>query len=243
MVIDEYHKSAAETYQKIFAKLPNTKYRLGLTATVDRDDGKSPILFANIGKTIYSISTKNLIEQGYLVKPNITFIRVPENHFSGEKYPEDYSENIVNNDYRNAKILHLASQDKKTLILTKMLIHGHSLNKMISGSRFIYGSLSAQNRTEAMQWFRETEGAVMIMTLSIGAEGLDIPDLDVIINAAANKGDVKSIQVLGRVLRIFQGKSEAQYIDFVDAGPHTRKHSNARIKAFKAQEHDVNTVD
>ena len=87
--------------------------------------------------------------------------------------------------------------------------------------------------------FKACKSGILIMTQSIAAEGLDIPDLDIIINAAANKGDVKSIQVLGRVLRIFGGKSEAKYIDFVDAGYHTSGHSLQRMEAFRKQGHTV----
>jgi superfamily II DNA or RNA helicase len=94
-----------------------------------------------------------------------------------------------------------------------------------------------------MEDFREGKINVLIGTLSIFAEGIDIPDLDVIINASGNKGDVKSIQVLGRVLRTFKEKNEALYYDFLDRGVHTRKHSHKRIKILQKQGYEIKIND
>jgi len=225
VVVDEYHKSAAESYQKVFAKLPNTKYRLGLTATPNRDDGKTPILYSILGNTICEVSTQDLIKMGYLVKPDIIFYNLQGIDFS-MFYSEDYKNNIVNNNHRNEIIKNYVNDfpDKKILILTKLVGHGKILKEIIPGAIHIHGSLGAKKRQSLMNSFRLGENKVMIMTLSIGAEGLDIPDMDIIINASANKGDTKSIQVLGRVLRTFSTKSKAEYIDFVDSGKYTRQH-------------------
>ena len=241
--IDEYHKSAAETYQKVFAKLPNTKYRLGLTATAQRSDGKTPILFSVLGEIIVKITTEELVKLGYLVKPEIRFYNLSGCDYFSTTYIEDYANNIVHNIERNKLIVKLVDKykDKKILILTKSIPHGKILNKEIPGSAHIHGK--ARNREQNMQDFRDNKIRCMVMTVSIGAEGLDIPDLDIIINAGANKNDVKSIQVLGRVLRIFKNKDSALYIDFLDIGRHTRKHSEARIAAFKSEGHEVRVVE
>jgi len=245
VVVDEMHKSAAESYQKVFAKLPNTKYRLGLSATSFRDDGKTPILHSILGDVIYKVTTQELIKQGFLVSPDIRFINMGFNFFDGKQtYPEDYKQNIVENAKRNDKIVDICLKyvDKKILILTKSVDHGKRLNLLIPGSKHIHGKLNDVKRGEYMAYFRESSSPVLIMTLSIGAEGLDIPDLGVIINASGNKGDVKSIQVLGRVLRLFKGKGEALYYDFLDSGCHTKGHSEARMAVFKEQGHNVQIV-
>lgn len=243
VVVDEYHKSAAESYQKVFAKLPNTKYRLGLTATPQRDDGKTPILYSILGDTICEVTTQDLIEKGYLVKPDITFYNLQSTDFSST-YSEDYKNNIVENNRRNEMIKNVVEDNpiRKILILTKLVGHGKVLQDMIPGAIHIHGSLGKNTREELMNSFRTGENKVMIMTLSIGAEGLDIPDMDIIINASGNKGDTKSIQVLGRVLRTFSTKSKAEYIDFVDCGKYTRQHSEARIRAIEAQGHEVKVL-
>lgn len=244
VVVDEFHKSAAESYQKVFAKLPNTQYRLGLTATASRDDGKDPILFSILSDVVYKISSEDLIEMGYLVKPKIQFYKIKGFDLFKCEYQDDYVRNVVEHEERNSKIQQIVqeNQGKKILILTKRVDHGKYLNEKIIGSQHIHGCLGKNTRTTIMDDFRNSDSGVLIMTHSIGAEGLDIPDLDIMINAAANKGDVKSIQILGRVLRIFNNKSEALYIDFLDVGYHTQKHSEKRMKIFKSQGHTIEVV-
>lgn len=237
--VDEYHKSAAETFQKVFAKIPNTKYRLGLTATVARDDGKAPILYSILSEIVYKKSTKELIDAGYLMKPDITFYKLKGYDLFSKKYPEDYKFNVEENDERNKLIISMcqAFRKNKILILTKHVNHGKALRASIFGSDHIHSQ--AQNRKQIMEKFRYNKLKVLIMTTSIGAEGLDIPDLDVIINAGANKGDVKSRQIIGRILRICLTKTKARYIDFVDIGKYTKEHSRLRIKTFEDEGHEV----
>jgi len=241
VIIDEFHKAAAESFQKVFAKLPNTCYRLGLTATIKRDDGKTPILHSVLGDVIYYISTKELEEQGYLVRPTIEFYRMPNLAPEKESYIQDYRNNVIQLSTRNAKIKEIVdnSDGKKILILTKQIEHGKLLNDYLKGSEYLHGSLATEVREKIFSDFKSGENNILIMTLSIGSEGIDIPDLNIIINAAANKSNLKSIQVLGRVLRLFEGKTEAKYIDFIDCGKYSRKHSEMRMQIFQEQGHEV----
>lgn len=243
VVLDEYHKSAAESYKKIFTKLVNTKYRLGITATPTRDDGKTPILYSLLGDVIYKCKTQDLIKLGFLVKPTINFIKLKGYDIFSKNYHEDYNFNIVNNDQRNLKIINFCKEniDKKILILTKQVLHGKYLNEKIVGSKHIHGT--SKKRKSVMDDFRHNKFRILIGTLSIFSEGIDLPNLDVIINASANKGDVKSIQVLGRVLRTFGNKNTALYLDFLDTGKYTSSHSQDRIMAFKEQGHNMNYVE
>jgi len=238
--VDEFHKSAAESYQRVFAKIPNAKYKLGLTATPARDDGKAPILFSILGDVIINVSTTDLIEWGYLVKPTIEFHEMPFFAFGKETYPQDYKINIVENEKRNLKILEIIrkNSNKKILILTKLVSHGKELATAINCDH-IHGSTNDVKRSQIYSDFCNGKNNVLIGTANIFAEGIDIPNLDIIINASANKGDTKSVQILGRVLRIFKNKNSALYIDFLDSGKHTRSHSNARIKSFQEQGHEV----
>ena len=91
--------------------------------------------------------------------------------------------------------------------------------------------------------FRYGDQNVLISTLSIFAEGIDIPNLDIVINAAANAGNVKTIQVLGRVLRKLEGKTGAYYLDFIDEHRMLKSASFKRRKALINEGHDVEIID
>ena len=244
VIVDEFHKSAAESYQKVFAKLPNTKYKLGLTATPTRDDGKEPILKSILGEVIYKKTTQDLINSGFLVKPELNFIDLDVKHDKFDEYHEEYDVTITKCNIRNNEILKIINDnpDKKIMILTKNIDHGRYLKDQIPDSVHIEGSLSSKLRTQFYDNFTKSKLKVAIFTISIAAEGLDIPDLDIVINGAANSGVVKSVQILGRVLRKAEGKDKAVYYDFVDKGKWTNKHSKNRMKAFKKEGHEVKVI-
>ena len=60
VVVDEYHKSAAESYQTLFVKLPNTKYRLGMCldekSKINIKNGKKLLKILKIGDKVSSFN-------------------------------------------------------------------------------------------------------------------------------------------------------------------------------------------
>jgi len=242
VIVDEAHHAAAQSYIDVFSYINNAKYRLGTTGTAKRDDGMQDIMFGLIGNIIYRKSTEELIKEGYLVNGHCMFFYVPKEDVGKfDSYHEEYDGNIVNYEPRNNLIIRLADdyKDKKMIILVSRVEHGNYLESQIPNSVYIHGSLDSKLRQDYMQKFKESKSGVLIATLSIASEGLDIPDLDIIMNASGNKSDVKSIQTIGRVLRKIEDKKTGFYIDFVDVGRWTRKHSNQRILTMRQEGHTV----
>lgn len=243
LIFDEFHKAATETYYEAVGKMPNVFYRLGLTATPERVDGKTLALQGLIGEILLEIKTKDLIELGYLMNPEITFYRVPISQKDSDSYAKDYEASIVKNEWRNAKIQQVIEQNKgkKILVLTKLVEkHGNVLSDRICPSVHIKSGMKGQDRKDFMKLFREEDGTVLITTTQIAGTGLDIADLDIIINASGNDSKINTIQMIGRVLRTSKGKKSARYIDFLDGGHFTEKNSRNRIKQLKDEGYEVN---
>ena len=158
-------------------------------------------------------------------------------------YQNDYRCNIQENIYRHQKIVDIVNihKDKKIMILTRLVNHGKTLQKMIPNSQHIYGTLKRNGKI--YENFLDNKFKHLIMTISKGGEGLDIPDLDMTINASCNKSDVVSEQVGGRSLTMIDGKSKAYIIDFYDQGYHSKKHSEERMETYKNLGFEVNIID
>jgi DNA excision repair protein ERCC-3 len=239
-VMDECHKIAAKSYKKLSLYLPNTIYRLGISGTAFRDDGNDMAIMAVCGEKCYVLSADILIKNGWLMKPNIIFKEVKCEEIDDD-YANSYNICIYANAERNKMITETVKENdgKRILILTKLIEHGKLLSDM-SGGVHLYGATNKEERKEIMERFRGGDFNILVSTISIFSEGIDIPELDLVINASANKGDVKSIQVLGRVLRKNEGKEQAIYYDFLDVGNKFFKAaSKARIKVFKKEGHEV----
>jgi superfamily II DNA or RNA helicase len=68
MIIDEIHHYAAEQFKKVSSVI-RAVYRLGLSATIHRPDGLSPIFHALLGDVRYRVGIKELVRKGLLVEP------------------------------------------------------------------------------------------------------------------------------------------------------------------------------
>ena len=75
LIIDEVHHLPAEKFKHIAITSP-AKYRLGLSATPYREDGKHAELFPLMGGVVYYKTTQELAEKGFLAKFRIETIKV-----------------------------------------------------------------------------------------------------------------------------------------------------------------------
>jgi len=260
VVVHNCHHAASRSIWKISKYLVNTKFRLGLSATVRRDDGNDMMITAVVGDVFYSINSQTLIDKELLVRPTVTFIEnyMPKDKIAiteqecktgllneTPKYANFYEGFIEKNKWRNDEIKSLVNRhpNKKILILTKLIEHGKTLQLLVPNSKHLYGDTPKEERKKMFDDFKSGTKNILISTLSIFAEGIDIPTLDIIINAGANRGDIKTIQVLGRVLRTMDGKDKAYYYDFMDESRFFRLASLARKKALRDEGHNVQTEE
>ena len=164
-IFDECHKVAARSYLRIANKLINSEYRLGISGTAYRDDGNDMMIQASVGTKIYDLSSKKLIERGWLVKPNIIFIKnymekdvvkQLENETKtglineSPNYSNYYDVFIKDRTQRNALIEEIVAnhEGQRILILTKLIEHGQYINNMIPGSKHLYGATNKKERKE-----------------------------------------------------------------------------------------------
>ena len=253
VICDETHKVAASSYRTVARYMTNTEYRLGISGTAYRDDGNDMMITSVVGYICHDMPADKLIDKGWLMKPQVVFI---ENFNDptmkkydmlinqSEDYPDIYKFYIAENEKRNELIKDIVVKypDKKILILTKLIDHGVCLNNLIPGSKHLYGNTDKTERKKMFDEFVDGKYNILISTVSIFSEGIDIPALDMIINASGNAGKIKTVQMLGRVLRCMNGKSEAYYFDFIDnLSRFTQGASFKRMRSLKREGHNVIT--
>lgn len=234
--IDEFHHSAADTYREVNLKhLKDCYFRMGLTATNFRNDGSDIALESVLSEVLYEYEIKRAIEDGFLVKPEF-FIMDNEVGPQEKTYQKDYTANIVENDNRNEIIADLAQeleeQGHSTIILVQRVEHGERLRDLIPGAKFIHGTEKDLIRQKTMEEFRKGKLKTIIGTSVIG-EGVDLPIGDALIMAGGGKARSAIMQNIGRVLRIFAGKTKALVFDFQDRGSKwLESHSDQRQEVY-----------
>lgn len=87
LIIDEVHHLPADKFRHI-AENMFARYRLGLSATVIREDGRHIELFPLMGGIIYSKLISELVEKGYIAPFSIEIIKVNFTQEEKKKYKE-----------------------------------------------------------------------------------------------------------------------------------------------------------
>ena len=72
MIADESHHVPATTFSDVMSTM-TAKYRMFLTATPDRPDGLSQVLYWHAGDVLHEITTPELIKRGVVMAPEVRF--------------------------------------------------------------------------------------------------------------------------------------------------------------------------
>lgn len=248
---DEAHLIAASlakgnSFVKIAGLLDNAHIRWGLTATpFMRDQYSNWLLKGVTGEVLYTKSSKELIDTGYLAPPKITLLKAPLISNCPGSWPECYDSAIVLNAGRNMLIIEqLKTIDKPCIIMCKQIAHAEIMQNYAAQEGFnlpiLQGSSSKTDRENTIKKLKTGKIDSIICT-TIFDEGIDIPELKSIILAGAGRSTIKQIQRIGRLLRKAKGKQGVTVIDFDDGSTKIlQKHSKERIKICKEQGFEIN---
>ena len=179
-IFDECQHLPANTFSK-FATI-NMKYRIGLSATPYREDGRTDYIFALTGFPI-GLSWDNLIELGVLELPDVRVYIVSDWRAKEKKLKEI-----------------LATGDKKTIIFCDGISLGNKISKEL-GVPFVHGGTS--KRLEIIN------NAEISIVSRVGDEGLSIPDLQRVIEIDFLFGSRR--QEGQRLGRLFHGEDKGEH--------------------------------
>jgi len=226
VIVDETHHISkfksdyAEILHKVFAPI-----RIGLTATLSTDAEAKLAMEALIGPLIGEFTINEGIEQGMMAKIKIKIIKMPKLQRIRDlrKYPDVYEQGIVRRLDRNRIIIDLIklyNQEKiSCLVIVNQIAHGHLLMSMAKhcglNTVFVYSNTDSEMRVETKQALNGfTIGSVIATT--VWKEGINIPELGVVINAAGGKSEISTLQSIGRGTRKTATKEELIIVDFFD---------------------------
>jgi superfamily II DNA or RNA helicase len=225
LIIDEFHHSAANTWQDISLSANNAYYRLGLTGTNYRADGKDMLMRSVVSRTVYRRSVSDMIAASRLVPAFVAMLRVP-GRVDDRGFRTYYVNGVVENDARNQLIAQscakLVAAGRRVLVLVKEIKHAERLYEITANSVQVDGR-NHQAVAEAIAAMQSGKVKVIIGTSVIG-EGIDVPAADALIYAAAGRSKVKVVQDFYRVLTANEGKKFGVIVDFAD------NHNEALLK-------------
>jgi len=253
IVGDEAHLFKSQSLVKIMTNLVNTKYRFGLTGTLDGSLVNELVLTGLFGPSHKIIDTKDLIDSGKLaaIKVKVLTLTHPLEEckkLTGGTY-QDEIQHIISFPPRNKFIRNLALSLKgNTLILYAYVEkHGEILYNLINDKAdgrkvfFVHGGVDGEER-EAIRAIVEKEtDAIIVASYGTFSTGINIKNLHNIIFASPTKSRVRTMQSIGRGLRISDTKDSMTLFDIADnlsnknKKNYTLNHLIERVKMYSSE--------
>lgn len=221
-IVDEAHHVPANTFCSVMFCMP-ARYRLGLTATPDRPDGLTSILWWHFGNPVYEITNAQLTASGHVVAPSIEWLFTD---FTGPSNRVDWSKLITSmtTDYdRNEKILNriikACREGRQILVLSDRVDHCAKLAQELQANNIVaeplVGKMTKKQRAEVLERADNRQIQVVCAT-TVADEGLDLPSLDTVVLTTPTKAQGRIQQRIGRIMRPHPQKKDPIVIDCVD---------------------------
>jgi len=230
VIVDEVHH--VNTFDSEYGTILKKIYapiRIGLTATLPTSQEALLAMEALIGPVISELTINQGKEQGFMAKPIIKIVKIPESFRVKEirKYTDVYEHGVVRRLERNRIIVGLIKKHVELgdsiLVVINKIAHGELILNMCHASNIhaelINGASDTDSRTLAKQALND-KSLQCVIASTVWKEGVNIPELNVVINAAGGKSEIVTLQSIGRGLRKTDTKSELIIYDFFDNSHH-----------------------
>ena len=208
MILDEVHVVPASIFRKVTHSL-STHSKLGLTATLLREDDKITDLNFLIGPKLYEANWMELADQGHIAKVQCAEVWCP---MTTEFYQEYLRESS-----RKRALLYIMNPRKFQACQFLINYHEKRGDKVIVFSDnvyaltayakklqkyFIFGGTSQGERLRVLENFQHSDTVNTVFLSKIGDTSLDLPEATCLIQISSHYGSRRQeAQRLGRILR------------------------------------------
>jgi DNA excision repair protein ERCC-3 len=218
IIYDEVHLLPAPVFRAT-ADIQSRR-RLGLTATLVREDGHEEDVFSLVGPKRYDVPWRDLEKQGWIATADCTEVRV--NMPGSQRIP--YAMAGQRDQYRLAaenpqkmdvlEALLMLHKGDRVLVIAQYLDQLHELAERFGLER-IEGKTPTKKREELYKKFRDGELDALAVS-KVGNFAVDLPDANVMVQLSGTFGSrQEEAQRLGRILRPKEDGSLAHFYTIV----------------------------
>ena len=218
IIYDEVHLLPAPVFK--FTAEIQARRRLGLTATLIREDNLQTDVFALIGPKKFDVPWKDLEKEGWIATAKCVEIRVELDDFSKQGYLSLGKREQIRIAYENKNKISVVADLLEKHKGEKILILGQYIDQIDEyGEKFnapvIKGNTKNTERDKLYEDFRR--GSLNVLVLSrVGNMAVDLPDANVAIQISGMFGSrQEEAQRLGRILRPKRNNSQATFYSIV----------------------------
>ncbi|MFF5176591.1 DNA repair helicase XPB [Micromonospora sp. NPDC000316] len=246
VVYDEVHLLPAPIFR--FTADLQARRRLGLTATLVREDGREGDVFSLIGPKRYDAPWKDIESQGWIAPAQCTEVRVTLTDAERMSYATAEAEER----YRMAatartklpvvKALVDRHPDDQVLVIGAYIDQLHQLGEYLDAP-IIQGSTTNKERERLFDAFRTGEIRTLVIS-KVGNFSIDLPEAAVAIQVSGTFGSrQEEAQRLGRVLRPKSDGRQAHFYTVVSRDTIDTEYAAHRQRFLAEQGYAYTIID
>ena len=234
LILDEMHHVSAPS----FSRLVDTnfaRYKIGLSATIERKDGKHVVFRDYFGNNIYKPPKEN-----YMV-PSINIVRTEIRFPDGARIPWANRVTTLANNYEYKHLVAMlaaayAAKGHRVLVVSDRTAFLKSCSELIGEKAVcIIGEVEQEQRDTLQNQVASGKKEVLCGTQAIFAEGINIPELSCLILGTPLNNDPLLKQLIGRVTRECESKLPPIIVDIHLVGNTARRQASARMGHYMRQ--------
>lgn len=221
MVLDEVHTIPAKMFRRVLF-LVQSHCKLGLTATLLREDDKIADLNFLIGPKLYEANWLELQKRGYIARVQCAEVWCPMSPEFYREYLQTRTSKkmllyVMNpSKFRSCQFLiryHERRGDKTIVFSDNVFALKHYAIKM--NKPYIYGPTSQNERIQILQNFKFNPKVNTIFVSKVADTSFDLPEANVLVQISSHGGSRRQeAQRLGRILRAKKGAIAEEYNAF-----------------------------
>ena len=230
VIVDECHHVTATTFTAFLDGM-YARYKIGLSGTMKRKDGKHILFRDFFGSKLFQPAEENTLT------PTVKVIKTGVALTAGEPWVKKINLLLYDPDYQNfiATVAQIEiERGHKVLIIADRVEFLQKVGEQIGKTCVcITGGTTFEERTELIRQIENSEKSCIAGSRQIFSEGISVNILSCVILAAPIANDSLLEQIIGRIQRKHDSKLNPLVIDMHFSGPSDRKQNNDRLAFYQ----------
>ncbi|MDW0322298.1 MAG: DEAD/DEAH box helicase family protein [Nitrososphaeraceae archaeon] len=229
---DECHGNKAQNEMTKIIQKVKTPNKFGFTGTLPKENIDRWKILGAFGPIIFEKSSKELIDEKFLTNVEVKVLKL--NHTRPMRFP--YKREVAyleQSEARNNFISTIAKKlSKNVLILVNHIEHAEMLFDTFRGALkqvfYITGEMPVEERERIIELMENNDDIVCIAISKIFSTGINVKNLHYVMFTFGGKSFVRTIQSIGRGLRLHESKDKLIIFDFYDNSRYSTEHFEER---------------
>jgi superfamily II DNA or RNA helicase len=239
IILDEMHHVSSPTFTRI-VDASKARYKIGLTGTMQRKDGRHVVFRDYFSNTVFKPPREN-----YLT-PRVDIIHSGIRFMDGNV---DWANRInalaYDWEYQNTMAMLAASyaaKGHKVLLVSDRVDFLKACARLVGDNAIcVTGDVPHQERADMIKEIF-TDKDILFGTQSIFSEGISVDCLSCLILGTPVNNEPLLTQLIGRVIRMYDGKSQPVIVDINLEGRTARKQASARRGYYMRQGYELSEI-